>query len=305
MTVIVREMRPDEGRSFIEVRNAAIREIAVKDYAPEVIDSWAGPPVTEVMLESFSVNPDKEIRLVAEIHGKVVGMGAMVVATNELRACYVLPGAMRNGVGSAIVREIERIALENGMTFLQMDSSVTAELFYKALGYEVLEYGQHILQSGHPMACVRMRKLLQFSNVIIRRSSPDEQNSVRTLVQTVADEIFRDLFAPSKVPIGEEDWSLAWVAVSNTKIVGMVLTHKEWISDLWVLPESQGHGVGQRLLAQGESEIASRGHCTFRLRVVKSNARAVQFYFRRGWRVTHEFPHEKFHHAMLEMIKSS
>lgn len=161
MTVTVREMCREDGRSFIEVRNAAVRGIAVKDYPREVIENWAGPPVTEAMLERFFVNPGKEIRLVAEIDGVIVGMGALVIATNELRACYVSPSATRRGVGSAIIHEIERIAEENGLTFLQMDSSLTAEPFYKALGYEVLEYGEHVLRSGHPMACVKMRKSLR------------------------------------------------------------------------------------------------------------------------------------------------
>ncbi len=155
-------MRREDGRSFIEVRNAAVRGIAVKDYPPDVIENWAGPPVTEAMVEHLFVNPDKGIRLVAEVEGEIVGMGELIIATNELRAhrC-VSPSAIRAGVGSAIIREIERIALENDVTFLQMDSSVTAEPFYKALGYEVLEYGQHILRSGHPMACVKMRKFLR------------------------------------------------------------------------------------------------------------------------------------------------
>jgi putative acetyltransferase len=161
MTITVREMRRDDGRSFIEVRNAAVRGIAVKDYPSEVIENWAGPPVTEAVPERFFINPDKGIRLVAEIEGEIVGMGELIIATNELRACYVSPSAIRKGVGSAIIREIERIALENGVPFLQMDSSLTAEPFYKALGYEVLEHGQHILRSGHPMACVKMRKFLR------------------------------------------------------------------------------------------------------------------------------------------------
>jgi putative acetyltransferase len=161
MTVTVRGMSRQDGRSFIEVRNAAVRGIAVKDYPLEVIENCAGPPVTEAMLERFFLNPDKGIRLVAEIDGEIVGIGELIIATNELRACYVSPSAIRKGVGSAIIGEIERIALKNGVTFLQMDSSVTAEPFYKALGYEVLEYGQHILQSGHPMACVKMRKFLR------------------------------------------------------------------------------------------------------------------------------------------------
>jgi ribosomal protein S18 acetylase RimI-like enzyme len=144
------------------------------------------------------------------------------------------------------------------------------------------------------------------ADVLIRHPEPQEHNSVRALVTTVANETFGDLFAPSPVPLKleEEDWSLAWVAVSYAKIVGVVLTHQEWISDLWVLRESRRHGVGRRLLARGEFEIASRGHRTFRLRVVRSNTVAVQFYLGQGWRVGREFPHEKFHHEMFEMVKS-
>jgi len=98
------------------------------------------------------------------MEGEIVGVGALVLATSELRACYVLPSAVRKGVGSAIVREIERIALENGLASLQMESSVTAEPFYKALGYEVVDYGEHLLSSGDRMACVKMRKLLRSPN---------------------------------------------------------------------------------------------------------------------------------------------
>jgi hypothetical protein len=42
MTVTVREMRREDGRSFIEVRNAAVRGIAIKDYPLEDIENWAG-----------------------------------------------------------------------------------------------------------------------------------------------------------------------------------------------------------------------------------------------------------------------
>jgi ribosomal protein S18 acetylase RimI-like enzyme len=145
------------------------------------------------------------------------------------------------------------------------------------------------------------------ADVLIRQPKPQEHDSVRALVRTVADETFGDLFAPSPVPLNveEKDWSLAWVAVANTKIVGVVLTQEEWINDLWVLRESRRQSVGRRLLGHAESEIAGRGRPAFHLRVVKSNTGAVEFYLRHGWRVAREFPHEKFHHAMLEMVKSS
>jgi ribosomal protein S18 acetylase RimI-like enzyme len=97
---------------------------------------------------------------------------------------------------------------------------------------------------------------------------------------------------------------LAWVAVSDEKIVGVIITNREWVDDLWVFREQRRRGVARRLLAQGEAEIAARGHQTGRLRVVRSNAVAVKFYLSQGWQIAREFAHEKYHHAMLEMTKS-
>jgi ribosomal protein S18 acetylase RimI-like enzyme len=140
--------------------------------------------------------------------------------------------------------------------------------------------------------------------MVIRRATPNERDSVKALVQTVVDEVYGGLWASPPLPIGDEDWSLGWLAVSESKIVGMVLTSEQWISDLWVLREHRNHGVGQALLSQGETEIAGRGHATLRLRVVKSNVRAVSFYNRLGWRVAREFPHETLPIEMLEMSKT-
>jgi GNAT superfamily N-acetyltransferase len=113
----------------------------------------------------------------------------------------------------------------------------------------------------------------------IRRPRHDEYDSVRELIEMVATETFKDLFAPNPVPLEfkDEDWPLAWVAASDAKILGVIITHQEWVDDLWVLQEYRRQGVGSRLLAQGESETAARGCQRCRLRVVKSNLVAVQF----------------------------
>ena len=98
--------------------------------------------------------------MIAELGGKAVGIGALVVADSELRACYVLPEAARRGVGAAIVREIERIALAEGLTKLTLQSSINAEPFYAALGYQVIDRGEHILRGGQRMAAVKMARRL-------------------------------------------------------------------------------------------------------------------------------------------------
>jgi ribosomal protein S18 acetylase RimI-like enzyme len=139
--------------------------------------------------------------------------------------------------------------------------------------------------------------------VLIRRQEPSEHHAVGTLVRTVVDEVYGGVWAAPRLHIDEEDWSLAWVAVSESKIVGMVLTNQEWVSDLWVLREYRNEGVGRQLLSRGEVEIAAQGYFTARLRVVKSNVRAVSFYNRLGWKVAREFPHETLPIGMLEMSK--
>jgi ribosomal protein S18 acetylase RimI-like enzyme len=141
------------------------------------------------------------------------------------------------------------------------------------------------------------------AEIFIRRARPDEGHLVQALVQAVADETFAYLF-PLPVPIGESDWLPALVAVAGDEIIGVTMTQDEWISDLWVRGDSRRLGIGADLLAKAELEIRSRGYETFRLRVVKTNTRAVRFYESHGWTIHREFPHEKFGHAMFEMIKS-
>lgn len=143
------------------------------------------------------------------------------------------------------------------------------------------------------------------AEIVIRRAKPSENDSVHALVQAVADETFADLFASSQVPIGEANWLSAWVAISEGEIVGVAMTRDAWVSDLWVRRDSRRTGIGRKLLAHAEREICGRGYDTLRLRVVKSNTRAVEFYQSHGWRVHREFPHEKFGHTMFEMTKSS
>jgi ribosomal protein S18 acetylase RimI-like enzyme len=106
------------------------------------------------------------------------------------------------------------------------------------------------------------------------------------------------------LPIDDEGWDLSWIAVVDATIVGVVRTSGEWLDDLWVLRETRGCGVGRRLLAQGEAEIVARSHETLWLRVVQSNAAAVGFYHRYGWRIARAFPHEKFPITTLEMFKA-
>jgi GNAT superfamily N-acetyltransferase len=123
------------------------------------------------------------------------------------------------------------------------------------------------------------------------------------VVQTVVDETYGGLWSQPPLPIDEEDWSLAWIAVAGAEIAGMTLTDREWVSDLWVLRPFRRLGAGTALLATAQAEIGRRGHNVARLRVVQSNTKARVFYESRGWLVKRTFPHEHLPVRMIEMAK--
>jgi GNAT superfamily N-acetyltransferase len=161
MSVSIRAMRSEDARRFLEIQRESVRGIAARDYPSAVIEAWAPLPVTDEAVARFLSNADHEIRLIAELDGRSAGIGALVLSNSELRACYVVPSAVRRGVGTAIVAEIERIARQYGLVYLQLESSLSAERFYTALGYRVKERGELTLASGVPMAAITMRKQLE------------------------------------------------------------------------------------------------------------------------------------------------
>jgi ribosomal protein S18 acetylase RimI-like enzyme len=139
-------------------------------------------------------------------------------------------------------------------------------------------------------------------HLLIRRATPEESAVIAAMVLVIALETFGSNLVPQG-RIFEEDWSHSWLAIVSSEVAGVVLTHREWIGDLWVRREYRNRGIGKALLLRGEAEILARGHRVFRLRVVKSNTRAADFYRHLDWQIEREFPHETLPTTMIEMSK--
>ena len=70
-----------------------------------------------------------------------------------------------------------------------------------------------------------------------------------------------------------------WVAVAESRIVGIAVLRGDSLDQLYVHPAHQGHGIGSRLL-----EHARRQRRVLRLSTFQSNQAARGFYERRGFR---------------------
>jgi GNAT superfamily N-acetyltransferase len=77
---------------------------------------------------------DTEWNIVAELHAQVVGYAS--VTRRHLENLFVAPGAQGQGVGAALVREVElRIGGPGPVTLHCLQVNADARRFYERLGY--------------------------------------------------------------------------------------------------------------------------------------------------------------------------
>src|SRR4051794_17221647 len=117
MALLIRPFQPPDARSFLSVHHEAVRGIAAADYPVSVVDAWA-PEISGADIERITSDPNAGTRPVAEVDGEMAGIGEVVPADGELRACYVSPRFGRRGIGSSIVASLESLARREGASSL-------------------------------------------------------------------------------------------------------------------------------------------------------------------------------------------
>jgi len=150
-----------DAEDIMNIHFSAVHETAASYYPGMIIQNWASPKTPERLKQFIdAIQGSDEIFVVAKINDRTVGFGSIMPKRNELRAVYVHPSFGRQGIGTQILADLERLAVEQGIKVLDMDTSLNAERFYLKNGYVAIESGFHKLRSGHKMPCVKMRKIL-------------------------------------------------------------------------------------------------------------------------------------------------
>ena len=71
--------------------------------------------------------------VIAENAGKIVGTGTLL--ENGIRRVYIDPSYQKSGIGSEIYRELEKRALQIGLSRLGLGASVIAREFWESVGF--------------------------------------------------------------------------------------------------------------------------------------------------------------------------
>ena len=81
---------------------------------------------------------------------------------------------------------------------------------------------------------------------------------------------------------------------------GPEFEHRAWVGTVYVSPERRGSGDADRLMEAVTAVARDAGHLQLELYVLSTNARAVRFYERHGFRVTGELPRAVYRDGAFE-----
>lgn len=121
---------PQISRLYYET----VHRVNARDYSPGQIRAWAPRPYPDAFwqrrLRRYRV-------LVAEDEGAVAGF-VELGRTGEIDCFYVHHAHQHRGIGAALMSRVEREARAGGNTCLQADVSLTAEPFFRRMGFRVV-----------------------------------------------------------------------------------------------------------------------------------------------------------------------
>lgn len=137
MDCLIRPATPPDAIAISRVIIGALRESNAEDYPAQVIAQ---------VEQSFS--PEAVLGLLGQRQVYVAIVDQQVVATASLdrdvvRSVFVDPSHQGAGIGRLLMAKIHAVALDDGIEVLRVPSSITAEGFYRGLGYQKVREQLH------------------------------------------------------------------------------------------------------------------------------------------------------------------
>ena len=151
--VVIRLARPQDSDKLVQLQLDSIKTLSVQDYSPSQL---------QALLESKSCpRPWDETILVAELDDRqIAGFASLLKGLNVIGAVFVHPNFIRRGIGTKLLKSVEKKAIQNKMKILWVCSSLNAHAFYLANGYKTIQKVNISHNFLVPIPCIQMKKSL-------------------------------------------------------------------------------------------------------------------------------------------------
>ena len=131
----IRRYRPDDLDALAQLFHESVHALAVGDYTAAQLQAWAPQ---EFDRERWQSRRSTESTWVAKIHDTIAGFTDLE-PNGHLDMMFVHPDHARKGIATALLRHVERVALQAGLHRLFTEASLTARGFFDVQGFSVLE----------------------------------------------------------------------------------------------------------------------------------------------------------------------
>lgn len=134
MGIDIRKAVPDDAVAACELLRRSIEQVCEPDHRgrPDVLDTWLANKKPETVAAWFASPANHAI--VAVRGGQLLGL-ALLTQAGKVALCYVEPGALRSGVGRALLTAVEAQARAWNIRKLALHSPESCATFYERHGY--------------------------------------------------------------------------------------------------------------------------------------------------------------------------
>ena len=154
-TPALRPFLPADTPVLAAIFTAAMEELTGDDYSSDQQEAWAAVADDE---EAFGKKLADELTLIATLRNAPVGF-ASLKGKDHIDMLYVHPSAAGQGVASALLDALEKLAGGLGAKNLTVDASDNAQEFFKKRGY-VAKQRNSVTVNGEWLANTTMQKTL-------------------------------------------------------------------------------------------------------------------------------------------------
>lgn len=149
--MLVREFAPEDAEQLSRLIVRNLRRVNIQDYSSEAIEALV-PFYTPQKLIDEAMN---QYTIVCVDGDELVGTASL--DGDRVRNVFVASDKHRRGIGRLLMAHMEARARENDLTSLYLHSGLSAQGFYRALGYQALERVERELD-GIPVPDIKMEK---------------------------------------------------------------------------------------------------------------------------------------------------
>lgn len=133
LPVEIRAAVPEDASAICDVLSESIQACCKADHHddPAIVARWLANKTTENVKKW--VTASDSVAFVASCGHDMLGVA--LLTGHELALCYVVPRALHQGVGKALLQSVEKEASARGFEVLTLDSTKTALPFYTRNGF--------------------------------------------------------------------------------------------------------------------------------------------------------------------------